>query len=302
MRIGIQVHISPGLVQAAERAKELGCECLQIFARNPRGWRTGKLDREAATEFRRRLERYSISPLFIHASYLVNLASPSQRIFRQSLQAVSGDFERAELLGAEFVVVHTGYHRGIGRKRGIARVVEAVDSVLGDSDSDVGLLLENTAGAGTELGGNWEELAEILERVANPQRVGICLDTCHAHVAGYDLSSTQGVSEAIDQVRRIIGLERVALIHANDAKAQAGSRRDLHQHIGKGTIGKAGFRALLHHPDLQHLPVILETPIKSEGDDERNLKAIRRLASGPATTGRDHRDRGHMSPKKVSRA
>lgn len=276
MRFGVQIHVGRGLLRAAEEARRKGLECVQIFPRNPRGWHAAAHDPELDDEFRRRLIAYDIQPLFLHASYLVNLASPNPALSERSRSALAADLRRAGRLGAHSVIVHCGSHVGSGREAGIARVAAAVNALLRAKRGPM-ILLENTAGAGAELAGDFADLAAILDRVRRPDRVAVCWDTCHAHVAGYDLSTARGVRRALDEADRAVGLSRLALIHANDARAPVGSHWDAHTHIGEGTIGLVGFRALVNHPRLQHLPVILETPLHRPDDDERNLAAIRNL-------------------------
>ena len=277
-RFGLHIWVGAGLLKAADEAARKGCDCLQVFARNPRGWRTAAEQPARDQQFRELLVARDLRPLMVHASYLVNLASPDRKLLRLSLKALSEDCLRAQRLGAEAVVVHTGYHRDAGRDFGIARVAQSVDEVLAAAPGPVRLLLENTAGAGSELGGAFEDFPEILSRISNLDRLGLCFDTCHAHVAGYDLSTARGLQKALARLDELVGLDRVQLIHLNDARSPVGSRRDAHTHIGKGTIGLDGFRALVNHPRLRYLPMILETPVEPVGADMRNLRVIRSLA------------------------
>jgi deoxyribonuclease-4 len=276
VRFGVQIHVGRGLLRAAEEARRKGLECVQIFARNPRGWRAAQADTETDAAFRRQLVEHGIQPLFLHTAYLVNLASPDRALLQRSRAAVAADLKRAAALGAHSVIVHSGAHVGSGHVAGIARLAASVNALLRARTGPL-LLLENTAGAGSELAGDFADFAAILDRVRRPERLAICFDTCHAHVAGHNLSTARGVKRTIDELDRVVGLSRVALIHANDARGPAGSRWDAHTHIGKGTIGLAGFRALVNDHRLGRLPVILETPLKRPEDDERNLAAIRSL-------------------------
>ncbi|KPJ63556.1 hypothetical protein AMK68_03760 [candidate division KD3-62 bacterium DG_56] len=276
MRFGVQIHVGRGLLRAAEEARRKRLECVQIFPRNPRGWHAAAHDPDIDAEFRRRLVEYDIQPLFLHTAYLVNLASPDLALLARSRAAVAADLKRAGRLGADSVIVHAGAHVGAGRQAGIARLAASINALL-RARHGPRLLLENTAGAGSELAGDFQDFVAILDRIRRPERLAFCFDTCHAHVAGYDLSTPRGVKRAVDELDRAVGLSRLALIHANDARAPAASHWDAHTHIGEGTIGLAGFRALVNDPRLQHLPVILETPLKCPDDDERNLATIRRL-------------------------
>lgn len=287
MRLGVHVPVAGGLLSAARRALSLRCECLQIFARNPRGWRARPLSREEAAGFRETLALHGIQPLAIHASYLVNPASPDRALRTRSLRAVADDMARGALLGARFLVVHPGHHMGAGAHAGLRRVAAVICSLLAGASDEMQLLLENTAGRGSELGGSWEEFARLLDLLGGDERVGVCFDTCHAHAAGYRLDTPRWVGRAIDGFNAELGLERLRLIHLNDCRGEAGARRDLHEHIGRGTIGEDGLRAVLRRLSardsakaerkLQDLGAILETPVEHPGDDRRNLNRARRL-------------------------
>jgi deoxyribonuclease-4 len=286
VRFGLHIPVAGGLDAAADRLRALSCECAQLFAGNPRAWAAGRFDHEAAAGFRTRLRKEGVRPLFVHASYLVNLAAPDDAIYAKSIDAICGDLERAEALGAAAVVLHAGSARDRGPEWGVARLVAGLDAICRRCPSRVQLALENAAGAGGAMGGRWEQFAEVIDRVQAPERIRIAFDTCHAHVAGYDLSTEEGVEKTVRAIRRTIGLRRLVLIHANDARWAAGSHRDAHQHIGRGTIGKAGFQALLQHPALQRLPFILETPKDTPTADARNLRLLRRLADHGCQTTR----------------
>jgi len=277
VRLGVHVPVAGGLVRAARRARSLRCECLQIFARNPRGWRARSLPEQEVARFRELLARHDIRPLAIHASYLVNLASPDRALRRQSLKAIADDIERGVLLGARFVVLHPGHHMGAGMKVGLRRVAMGMRSLLANAPETTELMLENTAGRATELGGTWEEFARLLDLLGGDDRVGVCFDTCHAHAAGYRLDSPRWVGRAIRSFEAALGIDRLRMIHLNDCRGEAGTRRDLHEHIGRGTIGSAGLQAVLRRRSLQRRCAILETPIHRRGDDRRNLDRARRL-------------------------
>jgi len=273
VRFGVHLNIGKGLVRAAEHGVALGCECAQVFVRNPRGWAAGRFDEQAAATFVQITAEAGIRPLAAHSSYLINLASPDPALRTRSLQAVLEDCRRARMLGCRYLVLHAGHHRGSGLEAGLEAVATALQEVLAAAMEPM-LLLENTAGAGSEVGHTWHQLASVLNRLP-PARTGMCLDTCHAHVAGYDVSSAEGVEIALAGLQRELGLARLHLVHLNDARALAGSRWDAHEHIGEGTIGEEGFRALLHHPALRDLPGILETPHRTPDDDARMLSRLR---------------------------
>ena len=277
MRVGIHVPVGGGLVKAAKRARSLGCECLQIFARNSRGWRARRYaDRETAA-FRDILAARDIAPLVVHSCYLVNLASPDRSLRERSLRSVADDMKRAALLGGRYVVFHFGHHMGAGTPRGLRRLASSLRSLLAGAPDGVDLLLENSAGRGTEMGGEWSDFTDLFDLLDGDDRVGVCLDTCHAHAAGYRLDGPRRVGRALRQFDSIAGLSRLRLLHFNDCRAPAGSHVDHHEHIGLGTIGDAGFRALLRRRELRHQCAILETPIDRPGDDRRNLRRVRKL-------------------------
>ncbi len=286
MRVGVHVPVAGGLVRAARRARSIGCECVQVFVRNARGWR-GRAYTEAEIEgFREVLAGRDISPVVVHSCYLVNLASPDQALWDQSLWSVADDMLRAAVLGGRFVVFHFGHHMGAGLNTGLRAVASAVRSLLSDAPLRLDLLLENSAGRGTEMGADWEEFAALLDLLDGDDRVGICFDTCHAHAAGYRLDGPRRVGRALRALDAAVGLSRLRLVHLNDCRAPAGSHVDHHGHIGRGTIGDVGFRALLRGRELRGRCAVLETPIERPGDDGRNLRRIKRLRQGRVPPGR----------------
>jgi deoxyribonuclease-4 len=268
------------LIKAARHARSLRCECLQIFARNARGWRARTYRDDEIAGFREILASRDISPLVIHSCYLVNLASPDRELRDRSLSSVADDMARAHLLGGRFVVFHFGHHMGAGRDRALRTVAHGIRLLLAGAPDGVSLLLENSAGRGSELGGDWQDFTLLLDLLGGDSRVGVCFDTCHAHAAGYRLDSARWVGRALRGFDSALGLARLRLIHLNDCRAPAGSHIDHHQHIGRGTIGDAGLRALLHRRALRHRCAILETPIQRRGDDRRNLRRVWALRQG----------------------
>ena len=279
IRLGVHVSISGGIDKAVPRARDLGCSAMQIFSRNPRGWKASPLSSRAVAAFREAAGSREIDPIVVHTPYLLNLASADQSLHRRSILALSLDIKRAEQLGARYVVTHLGSAKEKGRAFGLKRVVEALRAVR-DQDSPVSLLLENSSGAGNSVGVFFEELQEIIERLGEDGRVGICFDSCHGFAAGYDFRSTEKTGALVREMDQTIGLTRLALLHLNDCAGSLGAHLDRHRHIGKGKIGLAGFRALLSHPALRMVPMILETPKKTPQDDLRNLSRVRRLCRG----------------------
>lgn len=279
-RIGIHTSTAGGVENAAERAYRLGCNTFQIFSSSPRQWKPYDLALSQCREMTRLREQYGLKPLVIHANYLVNLAGGNPEFHAKSIAAFRGEVERALALCAEFLVLHPGSFRGSSREEGLQRVALAIEQAVDGLDLAAGnlrILIENTAGSEFSLGGNFEQVAELLYLLSGFLPAGACIDTCHTHVAGYDIVSQSGFADTLDQLDRMIGLKNVYVWHCNDAKAARGSKLDRHQHIGKGSISLAPFRWLLNDPRLAHAAFIAETPIDEPLDDLMNVNALRAL-------------------------
>lgn len=285
MRIGAHVSASGGLAGAADLGAEMGCQTIQVFVSNPRGWALPALDPAGDERFRELAAKADLHPLFIHAPYLVNFASRSDRFLARSSLLVAATLERGAAIGAAGVVVHSGSAMGAGRAAGIARTRATVLPML-DGDGGPDLLFELTAGAGEAVAARFEEMAELLDALERHPRIKVCFDTCHAHATGYDLSGPRTATAALDELFAVLG-DRVTLVHANDCAEPVGTRRDHHASIGAGHIGAAGFAAILAHPGLAHLPVVIETPgTKAERSaDIARLKAMSAAALGGGTGG-----------------
>lgn len=263
------------------KAAELGANTFQIFSASPRMWRAGTPDPVQVGLFQKARARFDLHPLVIHVNYLVNLASLDPVIRAKSIQSFRGELQRAALLGADYLVLHPGSHRGHSVEEGIAAFVLGLEEASkGLPPGRVTVLLENTVGAGCHLGARLEELHRIrvLAQELTDLPIGYCLDTCHLLAAGFDVATPAGLDATVRAVGEHLGLEHVHVIHANDSKAPMGSRLDRHEHIGEGYIGVEGFRGILRHPDLCTKPFILETPIDNPGDDQRNLDMLKSLA------------------------
>ena len=277
--LGAHVSVAGGLDLAPGRGRELGCGAIQIFLKNQRQWAAPPLDPRAVTAFRAARRRHRIRHAFAHGSYLVNLATPVPAAWRQAVETFSDELRRAEALGLGFLVVHPGSHLGAGHEAGLAAVARALDEALARVPrARVRVALENTAGGGHTLGGTFEDLAGIIGRVRRAERVGICLDTCHLFVAGYDIRTPTGYAAAMERCARTVGLGRVLAFHLNDASAPLGSGLDRHEHIGRGRLGLRPFRLLLNDRRFARVPKVLETPKEPEPTaDLRNLATLRRL-------------------------
>ncbi len=248
-------------------------------------WRAKRPDPEQIKELQALRSQHDLTPLAIHDSYLINLAAPPSVIRQKSIEAFCGELERALLIGADYLIAHPGNYKGLTSEQGILNAAEAivvawrgVDPAL-KKNAKLTILLENTAGAGTQLGGSLEELATIRELVTPylDLPIGYCLDTCHCYVSGFDIAHAEGLQKLIRTASDVLGLHRIAVIHANDAKTALNSRIDRHAHIGAGYIGLEGFRRILNHPDLRGKAFILETPVDNPGDDLRNVTQLKEL-------------------------
>ncbi len=281
-RIGIHTSAAGGVQNAAERAYRLGCNTFQIFSSSPRQWAQYELGRPQCDEMNRLRANYDLRPLAIHTNYLINMASVNDLFLHKSMQAFRGEVERALALCADYLVLHPGSFRGADREQGLLRTSAAIAASTQGLDLAKGgltILIENTAGAEFSLGGSFEQVAEVLERLDGIVPAGSCIDTCHTHVAGYDIVTKEGFEQTMRHLDATIGLKRVAVFHCNDAKAVRGSKLDRHQHVGKGTIGSEAFRMLLNDPRTAHCAFIAETPIDRPGDDKRNVDALKSLVA-----------------------
>jgi deoxyribonuclease-4 len=277
--LGAHMSIAGGLHRAILRGQEVGCSVVQIFLKNQLRWTAAPYAEAEVREFKAAWRATGIGPIFAHGSYLLNLATPDPAEWRRAVAALRDEVERAGTLGLPFVVVHPGSHRGAGADPGIRRIARALDAVADGMPGDrAGILLENTAGAGDTIGRSFEELARILDHVRAPERVGICLDTCHLFAAGYDIRSREGYEACVDRCARVIGLGRVRAIHVNDAKAPLGSGLDRHEQIGKGALGVGPFAWLVRDRRFAKVPMVLETPKEPEPQADREaLALLRRL-------------------------
>jgi len=294
-RLGAHLSIAGGVAKAVARARVLRAECLQVFVKGPSQWRFGPLPEEEAARFRADAAAAGLAPLVGHASYLVNLASPDPALYEKSRRCVLEEWTRAARLGLDYFVLHPGAHVGSGEVAGLARIAEALDW-LHHERPDLGprLLLETTAGAGTVLCGRLEHLGRLVETCAAGPRLGVAIDTCHLWAAGYDLRTAAALEDTLGRLDEAVGLDRVRIVHANDARGDPGTGLDRHEHIGRGRLGRETFRRLLHHPALAPLPFILETPkedARGRAMDPVNLRLLRRLAAAPGTPRREPRRR-----------
>lgn len=278
MRFGFHVGIGGGFAAAAERAKLLRCQTIQVFSCNPRGWSAKDIDEKDAETFRKKCAEYDIEPIVVHMPYLPNLATHKDDIYTKSVKVLKRELRRAELLGASYLVTHVGKRQELSVTDALRRVADAVLEALDEVKNSVMVLLENTAGQGSEVGNTLEELAQIMEHLGHNKRVGFCWDTAHGFEAGYDFRTQESLNRLISQLASYLGLDRIKVIHLNDSKTPCCSHVDRHWHIGEGEIGEEGFRLLLNHPELKEMPAIMETPKKAPDDDIRNMETCLRLS------------------------
>ncbi len=277
MRFGFHISIAGGFSKVVERAKVRECETIQFFSRNPRGWKYFPLNQKEVEEFHSSIQSSTLFPVFLHLPYLPNIASLASKFYKQSIDSITTDLERANQLGAQYLIIHIGHRMESSEDEAIEAVSRGTNQALERVKNSVILLLENTAGQGTEIGNTFEQIKKIIDGVHQKGRMGVCLDTAHSFEAGYDLSNKDGIEKTLEAFNQTIGLKRIHLLHLNDSKTPLGSRKDRHWHIGEGYIGVEGFRYLVNHPLLRHLPGIMETPRKDTVEDLKNMKVIRSL-------------------------
>ena len=269
-----------GASNAVERAREIGANAFQMFSSSPRMWRAPKVDPKQAERMHELRAALDVSPLVIHTSYLVNVCSQSDEVREKSVAAFRGEIERALVLGAEYLVLHPGSWKGLTREEGLKLAADSITRAIDGlpwQGTGFHILIENTAGAEFSLGGSFEQVAELVRRLRATAPVGVCLDTCHTHVAGYDLVSAEGYEETMAKVLGTIGFDAVRVWHCNDAKAARGSKLDRHEHIGQGTMGVEPFRRLLNDARFADAAFIAETPVDEPGDEERNVRVLKSL-------------------------
>ncbi|MCX8012123.1 MAG: deoxyribonuclease IV [Desulfobacterota bacterium] len=277
MRLGFHISISGGLSRVVSRAVNLGCETIQFFSRNPRRWQESLITPEEIKKFKKNLHTTTIAPIFLHTPYLLNLASFDKNLHFRSLNLLCDELKQAQKIGARFVIIHFGYRLQVEEKKAIKQVAKTINTSLKKVKNSVQILIENTAGQGTEIGYKICQFRELLNQIENQERLGICFDTAHGFAAGYNLANPSGLEQMLEEFDHLIGLKNLKLLHLNDSRFPLGSKKDRHWHIGQGEIGYTGFANIVNHPFLSHLPGILETPRKNDWDDLSNIKIIRQL-------------------------
>ena len=280
VRVGVHVSIAGSIDKAVDRAQEKGCDTFQIFSRNPRGWKIKALTETDISRFVEKMEKSRIFPPVDHMPYLPNLAAPTDDVYEKSVAALIEELKRCNALQIPYLVTHLGSHRGSGKEAGLQRIVDAINTAFSgiEGDNNVMLLLENTAGTKNSMGGTFEDIRHIMDRIERKERIGICFDTCHAFAAGYELRTEGSLDKTLQHFDEVLGLEHLKLVHLNDAKGGLDSRLDRHEHIGLGYIGEDGFRVILNDTRIKKLTMILETPVDDRRGDSGNLQKVRELA------------------------
>lgn len=279
MRVGCHVSISGSIDRAVDNAVERDCSAFQIFTRNPRGWHAKDITEQDISSFKGKLKESKIDRLATcaHMPYLPNLATPKDDGFEKSVKTIVSEVERCGKLGIPYLVTHLGSHLGTGEEGGIKRLVKGLTAAA-EVDNDVMILLENTAGQKNSVGSRFEQLAEIFGQLEPSERFGVCLDTCHAFVAGYDLRTEKAAKGTFEEFDKLIGMKHLKILHLNDARGKMGCNLDRHYHVGLGEIGEKGMAAAIKIANRNGTPIILETPIDDVRDDFGNIKKARELA------------------------
>jgi deoxyribonuclease-4 len=278
--LGLHIGVDRGFPAAVDSARELGAEAVQIFTSDPSAWRSKLVDARQAHAFTESLRGAGVRTVVSHANYLINMAGSEEPIYSKSCAALAEELQRGAAYGLDHVIVHVGSHKGTGLEAANDHVVAAVEGALAavPAEGSPRLLLENSAGTGDNVGGRFEELAELMRRLApRADRVGVCFDTAHAHSAGYEMTGAEMAGDVIAELDSVLGLANVHVIHANDTQVPAGGKADRHWHIGEGMLGEDTFALLLHDPVLGELPFILETPGDEQTEGRRNLEMLKSL-------------------------
>ena len=279
MQVGCHVSASGSIDKAVDNAVERNCTAFQIFTRSPRSWHAKELTKEVIDAFKSKLKDSKIDRFAIcaHMPYLPNLATPKEDAFEKSVNTLISEVERCAQLGIPYLVTHLGSHLGTGEEAGIKRLVDGLTKA-GQTKNDVMILLENTAGQKNSVGSDFQQLGEIFKQLKPGKKFGVCLDTCHAFVAGYDLRTKEKVKETFKEFDKHVGIENLKILHLNDARGELGCNLDRHYHLGLGGIGEEGITSVVKFANKKKIPIILETPIDDERDDFENVKIAKGCA------------------------
>ncbi len=273
-RIGVHTSIAGGISLSLQRAHELGCKTIQIFSHNPRTWNLKQIEPVEVVRFKEWRSKFDISPVFIHASYLINIASGNQELRDKSITLLSLELDIADQIGAEYVILHPGSSSGEDKDISLKRAIASLTEVSKIKRWKTKILIENTSGKSGDISSSFNDISKIIASLPEYLIGGICLDTCHAFTAGYDISTEAAIKKTVYELKKYTGLNMIKLIHLNDSKGNAGSGLDRHEHIGLGKIGIKGLETFINHPSFRYIPIILETPKKKPGDDPENIAKV----------------------------
>lgn len=277
MKLGAHIGIGRGLSGAADEAKLLGCEALQVFMSNPRGWDFKVRPESEIRSFRSKIKKYKIDYVFGHSIYLTNIASSNPYIYTNSINSLISSAVMADRAGFSGIVTHLGSHAGKGYQSGLKQILNALEQIINTTKGKVPILLENDAGSGNHIGRVFSEIGDVTKKLKS-QSIKVCFDTCHSFVSGYELRTRDGLEKTLAEFDKEIGLEKMALVHLNDSKGELGSNLDRHEVIGEGTLGIKSFEMIVNHPKLKHLPGIVETPdIKTPAGENISLKRLKKI-------------------------
>lgn len=263
--LGAHMPTGKGLGQAVIVGHEMGCTAIQVFTKSPQLWKSKPVDPIAAQAFKEAVAKTGLSEIICHDSYLINLCAATDELREKSINGLIEEVQRCALYGIRWVNSHMGAHVGQGEEVGIAKIIEATNQVLAETPTEVGILMETTAGQGSSLGATFEQLAKVYEGIGQKERVGVCLDTCHVFAAGYDLSTEEGYEDTWARFNAVLGLSLLKAMHLNDSIGAFGSRKDRHAPIGEGEIGVGAFRRLMNDPRFENVPMVIETPMEDNG-------------------------------------
>jgi len=275
--VGLHVSVAGSLDLAFDRAQELGATTFQIFTRNPNQWKFKPLDDATVSLFKEKRKKSGFRRIVDHMPYLPNLASPEKSTMKISRYTLGEETKRCDALGVDYLVVHLGSHLGKGTAVGMTNIAQACNEAIAGSEGNTAILLENMAGQKNCVGARFEEIKGILDRVKDADRIGVCLDSCHAFASGFDLRNDEAVASTMGLLGELVGLDRLKVIHLNDSKGTLGSKLDRHENIGEGKIGRKGMKSFLHHPGIAERPIIMETPYEDIRTMEKSIKLVRTL-------------------------
>lgn len=278
MRFGAHVSVAGGVWNAPKNAAALGCEVLQMFTRPPQGGKPPTIDNDVAKKFKATMREHGIAEAYIHTPYFINLASAEARIRHSSIQVIRDELDRGSVLGCRAVMFHPGSAKDVGEEKGVTLVIEGLNEILDGYKGSCQLLIEISAGAGAVMGDTFDEIAAFLNGAEQGSEIGVCFDTQHAFASGYDLRTKEVLSTTFQKFDKIVGLKRLIMSHCNDSKVELGAHKDRHEHLGEGHIGLDAFEALVTHPKLRHLDLILETPFEpNDAGVRKDLEILKKF-------------------------